>query len=292
MPETGIDERLLPEAVSARVIESAIKQSVVLQLATRQPMPAYTEHVPVVTTAPSASWVSAGGRKPLTQVEWSAETLKAEEVAAVTAIPDAYIADTSGSWDVEESAENELAKAIARAFDAAVLFGTNAPASYPTDGIAGIAGAALTGDDALEAIDNALTAIETDGLVANGVASSSAIGSALRKAYREAAALPGHAAASEIYGVPVAVTAPWDSSAPDAFVGDWSNLVVGIREDINFATSNDGVLVDEEGDIQVSAFQDDQTLVRIYARFAVAVATSLKADGSGPSKPFVGASWT
>ena len=52
------------------------------------------------------------------------------------------------------------------------------------------------------------------------------------------------------------------------------------------------VLVDEAGDIQVSAFQDDQTLVRIYARFAVAIATPLKADGSGPSKPFVGASWT
>jgi hypothetical protein len=34
------------------------------------------------------------------------------------------------------------------------------------------------------------------------------------------------------------------------------------------------------------------TLCRIFARFAVAVATPLKADGSGPSKPFVGASWT
>jgi hypothetical protein len=155
-----------------------------------------------------------------------------------------------------------------------------------------MAGSALTGADALEAIDAALTAIEADGLVANGVASSSKIGSALRAAYREAAALPGEAAAAQVYGVPVAVTAPWASSAPDAFVGDWSNLVIGIRQDINYATSNDGVLIDEEGEIQVSAFQDDVTLCRIFARLAVAVATPLKADGSGPSKPFVGASWT
>jgi hypothetical protein len=68
--------------------------------------------------------------------------------------------------------------------------------------------------------------------------------------------------------------------------------VIGIRQDINYATSNDGVLIDEEGEIQVSAFQDDVTLWRIFARFAVAVALPLKADGSGPSKPFVGASWT
>jgi HK97 family phage major capsid protein len=126
---TGIDEKLLPEAVSSRVIESAIRQSVVLQLATTQPMPAFVEQIPVVTTAPSANWVASGGRKPLTEVAWSAETLKAEECAAVTSIPDAYIADTSGSWDVEESVETELTKAIVRALDAAVLFGVNAPSS-------------------------------------------------------------------------------------------------------------------------------------------------------------------
>jgi signal recognition particle GTPase len=45
-----------------------------------------------------------------------------------------------------------------------------------------MAGAALTGEDALEAIDAALTAIEADGLVATDVASSSKIGSALRAA--------------------------------------------------------------------------------------------------------------
>jgi hypothetical protein len=158
--------------------------------------------------------------------------------------------------------------------------------------IAAIAGTAVTGDDALEAVDGALTKIESDGLTATGVASSPAIGSALRAAYREAAALPGEAAASQIYGIPVSVTSTWSSSAPDAFVGAWENLVIGVREDLNVAISKEGVLVDEEGDIAISAFQDDQTLVRIYARFGVAVATPLKADGSGPSKPFVGAKWT
>jgi hypothetical protein len=49
--------------------------------------------------------------------------------------------------------------------------------------------------------------------------------------------------------------------------------------------------VDEEGNIQVSAFEDDMTLIRVYARFGVAVARPLNADGSEPADPFVGASW-
>jgi hypothetical protein len=64
------------------------------------------------------------------------------------------------------------------------------------------------------------------------------------------------------------------------FVGAWDSVVIGVREDIKHATSSDGVLVEGDGDIQVSAFQDGQTLVRIYARFAVAIATPLEADGT------------
>jgi HK97 family phage major capsid protein len=119
---TGTDwSGLLPAGVSARVIESAIKQYVVRQLATRQPMPTGVETAPVVSVAPQAGWVAAGQRKPIAKVEWSAEVLKAEEIAAVVAIPDVYISDTSGSWNPEASAEDDLAKAIGRAVDAAVL---------------------------------------------------------------------------------------------------------------------------------------------------------------------------
>jgi hypothetical protein len=104
----------------------------------------------------------------------------------------------------------------------------NAPSSYPKGGIAAIAGKAVEGDDALEAIDRALTAIEADGLIASGVASSSAIGSARRSAYREPLALPSQAAASEVFGLPVSVTAPWPSSVADAFVGNWECLTIGV----------------------------------------------------------------
>jgi hypothetical protein len=272
-PPTTDWGNLLPTAVSERIVESAVKQSVVLQLATTRPMPAGVEHIPVVSVAPSASWVGAGARKPIAEIIWSAETLQAEEIAAIVAIPDVYISDTTGSWSPEESAKKRAREGDRQSARPRRPVRRERSELVPDGGIAAIAGTAVTGGDALEAVDGALTKIESDGPTATGVASSPAIGSALRAAYREAAALPGEAAASQIYGIPVSVTSPWSSSAPDAFVGAWENLVIGVREDVNVAISKEGVLVDEEGDIAISAFQDDQTVVRIYARFGVAVAT-------------------
>ena len=162
-----------------------------------------------------------------------------------------------------------------------ILWGVNAPPGFPVGGIAAAAGAAQTGANALEAIDKALGVIETDGLVPNGIASSAAIGGALRAAYRSVAALPGEAPTQQVYGVPVAVTSPWDSTKGDAIVGDWSQLVIGVREDINFELSNEGVLADPAGDIQVSAFQDDMTLIRVVFRAGCVLATPLQADGTG-----------
>ena len=176
--------------------------------------------------------------------------------------------------------------------DGAILWGTNAPPGFPAGGIAAAAGTAETGTDALTAIDKALTVIETDGLVPNGIASSAAIGAALRQAYKQVAALPGEAPSQQVYGIPVAVTSPWDSSKGDAIVGDWSQLLIGVREDINFDISNDGVLADPDGVIQISAFQDDQTLIRVVFRAGCVLAKPLQADGTGQAKAFALADWT
>ena len=281
---------LLPEAVSARIIESAIQQSVVLRLARRQPMPTGVETIPVVAVAPQAGWVAAGGRKPITKVEWSSEVLKAEEIAAVVPIPEVYISDTSGSWNPEESTENELAKAVGKALDKAVLWGQDAPASFPQGGVVAMAGGPAHGADAFTAVSNAMGELEGEGILPDGIASGPGIGVALRSAALEAgdyAAAPTNA----LFGIPVALSVPWPST-PDAIVGGWENLVIGVREDVNFAVSREGTLFDDEGNVVVSAFQDDMVLCRVYARFGVVIGRPLAADGSGPSTPFVGAEWT
>jgi HK97 family phage major capsid protein len=140
-------ETLIPSGIADQAIAAAEQESVVLALGKVIRMGAGVESIPVVSVAPSVGFVSPayGGRKPITQVEWSAERLEPVEIAATLAIPDAFIDDAG--FPVWASVRSELAKAIAKVLDQAVLFGTSAPPEFPAGGIAGLAGAAQTGTD-------------------------------------------------------------------------------------------------------------------------------------------------
>jgi hypothetical protein len=257
---------LIPTDVAREVIDAAAGESAVLALGNSVVMPSGVVSVPVVSVAPQAVFV--GVRKPASTIEWTAERLEPAEIALTLYIPDAYLDDAG--FPVWESARAEIAKAIARTLDAAVLWGTNAPASYPSGGIAALTGPATSGTDALDAIDKAAEVVEATGLVPDGIAAGTKIGSALRKAYREIATPPSTVPDETIYGMNVARSPAWDDAQGDALVGDWSKLLVGIREDISFDLSDSATLTDGAGNVVVSAFESDVTAMRAYARIAVA----------------------
>jgi len=165
------------------------------------------------------------------------------------------------------------------------------PASFPANGVAGAGAPQITGTDALDAIGKGMAAVEADGLLPDGIASSPAIGSAMRAAYQNVAAMPNEAPAANLWGIPIATTSEWDSTKGDAIVGDWTKLVIGIREDITFDLSSDGVLLDDAGAIQVSAFQDDVTLLRVHMRVAAAIASPVASDGM-TADAFQAVKWT
>lgn len=289
MPDFNFNDELIPTGQVEDVIGSIGQASVVLRLAHVVSMPQGVMSIPVVSVAPQADFVERGGRKPLATIDWSAERLVPEEIAAVTFIPDAYVNDVG--FPIWESCRDELGKAIAAVLDAALLFGTGAPASYPANGVAGTGAPQITGTDALDALSQGMSAIEGDGLLPNGIASSPAIGGAMRTAWQNVAALPSDTPGQTLWGVPVAVSAAWDATKGDAIVGDWSKLVVGIREDVTFDTSQDGILLDDAGAIQVSAFQDDVTLIRVHCRIAAAIGTPVGPDGTA-TDPFQSVKWT
>jgi hypothetical protein len=281
----------MPSEVARDVISAAEDESAVLELGNTLVMPAGIVSVPVVSVAPIAVFTAGpGARKPTTPIEWTAERLEPAEIALTLYIPDAYLDDAG--FPVWDSVRGEVAKAIGRTLDAAVLYGTNAPASYPVGGIAALAGVASTGADALAAIDAAATVVEDTGLIPNGIAAGSAIGSALRSAYREVGALPSETPTPNVYGMPVHRTPAWDATHGDALVGDWTKLLVGIREDITFNLSDSATLTDGAGNVVVSAFESDVTAMRAFMRVAVAIAQPVQPDGTGATMPFEFADWT
>ena len=286
-------ENLIPRTMAREMIAAAERRSVALTLGRRLVMPSGLQSIPVVSFLPVAGFVNPryGGRKPATKIEWTAQQVQAEELACVLALPNAFIDDAG--YPIWDQVRPIVASAMADALDAAVLFGTAAPAGFPAGGIAGLAGVAQVGvpaGDALDAIDKAAAEVEKFGGVPNGIAAGAAIGTALRKAYKAVGATPDQAPAPTIYGWPVVSVATWDSTKGDALVGDWNMLLVGVREDVTFDLSSEAIIQDGAGAILANAFQDDLTAMRCYMRVGIAIGQPL--GPKGVVTPFEFADWT
>jgi len=285
-------ETLIPRTMAREMIADLPRESATLKLGRRLTMPSGLTTIPVVSFMPAAGFVTPryGGRKPATKIEWTAQNVQAEELACTLAIPDAYIDDAG--FPVWEQVRPQVATAIAEALDAAVFFGTGAPAAFPAGGLAGLAGAAQSAADAPAAIDKAAAVLEAQGITPNGISAGPAIGTALRAAYREAGALPGEAPAQVLYGWQVSQAIDWDSTKGDAIVGDFNYLLVGLVEDISFELSKEAVLQDAAGAIIANAFQENLTAMKCWMRVGVAVGMPISRQTEAAAVPFEFADWT
>lgn len=282
---------LLPIDVSSELITMAANKSAVMALARKVMMPASAIAIPVSGTTPTAKFVNSYGqglpdasdpglangiqtRKPAGPIEWTALKAVAEEIAIVTWVPDAFVADMN--FDVWGEVKERLAGEIARTFDAAALYGTGAPPTYPVGGLVAAAGTAVTalGDD-YGTINEAWGQVEDRFGTPNGV-----ITGPNRRALRDLRDGNGRPLLStdanrpmpnDVWGVPLTTSQAWNPATGDFLVGDWNYAIVGIRQDITWDTSTDGVVVDGTGAVTVSAFQDDVTLIRMYMRVAFAI---------------------
>jgi hypothetical protein len=71
----------------------------------------------------------------------------------------------------------------------------------------------------------------------------------------------------------------WNALA-DAIVGDWSQLMLGVRKDITMDTFNTGVVSDNSGVVQYNLMQANATAVRTTARYSWVIIAPPVADDS------------
>jgi HK97 family phage major capsid protein len=262
--------------MSAVILQEAMQASAALQLCQKVPMGTGVTQMPVPKTLPVASWVTASGtgRKPYTNIGLQPATLTAEEVAAVIAIPDKMIEDTSiNLWNY---ARPLLAQAIGVALDGAAIFGVAAPASFPVGGVMGAATVVNTGLDAIDSVNLAMAAVEGQGLTPSGNVADLPVRSHLRGLRATTNELILGMTSIEdyevpsIYGLPTSYT-PFQGKTglhpADFLTGDWSWAVLGIRQDIRYLLDPSAVIADASGVVQVSGFQDNVTPLKVWARF-------------------------
>lgn len=299
MPYNNIISRtdaaaLIPEDVATAVIGRVTEESASLTMMRRIPVAQSQTRIPVLSALPVAYFVNGDtGLKQTTEMAWANKFLNVEEIAAILPIPEAVLDDAS--FDVWGEIRPAMEEAIGRALDAAVFFGVNKPASWPADIVAAATaagnavaeGAAATAGGIQGDLDAAFSAVEDDGYDVNGIVAARSLRGRLRTA-RDANGnrLDGVGPALNDYlGVNIAYPMrglfPAGGAAGTnvrAFVGDFSQFVLGVRQDITYKILDQAVIQDNTGAIVYNLAQQDMVAMRVVFRVGWQVANILNYD--------------
>lgn len=260
---------LMPEEYQRQIIESMPEMSTIMNLAYKAPnMSRAQRRIPVLSVLPTTYFTNPGpgdqgdiGYKKTTRVMWENKYLEAEELNVIVAIPKAVFADSD--YDIWEEIKPKILEAYGLAFDQAVLYGTNAPAAWPTALVtsciaAGNSVVLGTGADIYEDIlgENGLVAkVEEDGFFVDAHVMSMNMRGKLR-GLRDAQNRPIFKAL-EKEGIQGATQYMLDgetcvfprngSIIPDSSLdicGDWTKLIYAMRQDIEWEILTEAVIQD------------------------------------------------
>ena len=282
---------LIPTPVANAVIGAVTEESAALRLFRNVPLSSGTNRLPVVSLLPSAYFVTPAdtGLKQTTEVNWADTTLTVEEIAAIVPIPQSVFDDAG--FDMWAQIRPLMAAAIGRTLDAAIFFGASAPASWTGANVVAKAiaagnvvalGSATSPAGYLADVSATFGAVEADGFSVNGVVAKSAVRGKLRAAQITSEAMAAQATTSEIFGVPVVYALgglwPGGALAPELVAGDFTQGVVGIRQDITYKVLDQSVITDAGGLVTLNLAQQDMIALRVVARYAFATPNPITYD--------------
>lgn len=255
------------------IIEGSIKQSAVLQVFKRLPnMTSNKMKMRVLDSLPMAYWVDAktnNGRKQLTKMAWDNKFITAEELAVIVPIKEDVLADAN--YDIWADVRPRLVESIGKAIDNAILTGVNKPSGFRLDLLTSIvnAGAVVTqgADQTLySAINDAMALVEESGYNPNGIIGGVDVKSKFRMML-------------DTTGQPIAGTeigslaknyvdnGAWDKDKAMMIVGDFSQAVYSIRQDIEYKLLDQAVIQDPStGEILYNLAQEDMVALRVVMR--------------------------
>lgn len=286
---------LVPEEVSNAILEDVNAQSAALATFRRIPMSSKQTRLPVLSTLPAAYWVDGDtGMKKTTEAAWANKFITAEELAVIVPIPEAVLADAG--FDVFAMIRPMIAEAIARKLDAAVLFGQDAPASWPQ----GIAPAAIAAAHAVARgtnaankgglaadINDAFALVETDGFAVNAMMADVSYKGKLRSVRNASGDRLSEVSTDSAYGVGITYPAAgmW-SNGVEAIVGDASQGIIAVRQDLTFKVLDQAVITDDNGAVILNLAQQDSVALRVVARYGFQVANPIRRENENAATRF------
>jgi HK97 family phage major capsid protein len=262
---------------------------------------------PVLAALPTASFVTGedpgdpDARKPVTGGSWEDRFLEAEEIAGIVVIPENVIDDAEPEFDLWAELRPRIVEAIGVTLDAAVFFGTGAPASWP-DGLVPQAIAAgnvyaegTSGVDIAEDINQTIALVEDDGFDATTAYARRRLRAQVR-GLRDDNGQPiiqSPTAGSNVpslYGADLqwVTNGSWDSDEAKLLVGDPNYAILGLRQDITykFLTEASVTMVVEGTPTLISLAENDLVGLRFKMRVGFQTAEVETRDGGEDAFPF------
>ena len=263
-------ETLIDEQVSREIIEGAIKSSRAMSMFRRLPnMTSNKTKMRVLDSLPLVYWQgSDNARKKLTKMAWDKKYIVAEEMAVIVPIPENVLDDAD--YDIWGEVEPRIQEAMGKKFDQAVFTGIDKPTGFRADLLTSAlnTGATITpGSNSLyKSISDAMTKVEESGYNVTGFLG----GVDLKGKFRKMVDTTGQPIkGTEIDSMSKAFVdnGAWDKTLAQLLVGDFSQAVYAIRQDITFKILDQAVIQDPAtGEILYNLAQDDMVALRVTMR--------------------------
>ena len=295
----------IPTEEVGELLKVMPEESVLLKRARRQPMSTKTVKQTIMTTFPDAYWVDGDtGLKQTTKQSFSQPTMTAEELAVIAVVPDAVIDDSS--LPIWATLRPFLAEAIGKKVDQAAIYGIDKPASWPLALVPGAIAAGVITPGNLAATpadkrkdagqlvaDLGLKMARSAGANLSGLIAQAGTGWELDR-IRDADRRPIYdGVAGALRGVPFdeLKNGAWsdvgtgDTAVPLIGV-DWSQVYVGIRQDITVKMLDQAVISDADGKVVFNLAQQDAKALRVVFRVGYQAVMPVNHQQTDPTKRF------
>lgn len=282
-------QQLMPEEVSREIIRALPQSSLAMTRFKTLPMSRKQTRMPILTALAQAFFVAGDtGLKQTTKEAWGGKFLEAEEIAVIVPIPNAVLDDSE--FDMWETIKPDLIEAAGALIDAAALFGTGKPTSWGPAIVPGAAAAgntitrgAVAGRNVAGDANALMRLVAGDGHPITGFVADSLLEFDLQglndtqgrpiftQNLQEGAQNRG------LYGRPFTYlnNGAWDPTQADLIAGDWTQAIMGMRQDITFSIHTDGVLSDALGAVVLNLMQQDSAALRMVMRVGYQVANPI-----------------
>ena len=295
----------IPTEEVGELLKVMPEESVLLKRARRQPMSTKTVKQTIMTTFPDAYWVDGDtGLKQTSKQSFAQPTMTAEELAVIAVVPDAVIDDSS--LPIWATLRPYLAEAIGKKIDQAAIYGIDKPTSWPLALVPGAIAAGVIAPGNLAATpadarkdagqlvaDLGLKMARDAGANLSGLIAQAGTGWELDR-IRDADRRPIYdGVAGALRGVPFdeLKNGAWsdvgtgDTAVPLIGV-DWSQVYIGIRQDITVKMLDQAVISDADGKVIFNLAQQDAKALRVVFRVGYQAVMPVNHQQLDPTKRF------